>query len=77
MWVLVVGACDSKYNGHASLWHGYGHEHECPDGYEYGFTSASSPTWASPCIEEQFSSLQLNSIVIPVKSSFWSIGYEN
>ncbi len=44
------------------------------------FTSASSPTWASPCIEEQFSSLQLSSIVIPVKSSFcsiWFIGYEN
>jgi hypothetical protein len=80
MWVLVVGTRGSKYNRHASLWHGYGHEHECCHGYEYGFTSASSPTWASPCIEEQFSSLQLSSIVIPVKSSFWSIwsiGYEN
>jgi len=56
------------------------HEHECPHGYEYGLTFASSPTWASPCIEEQFSSLQLSSIVIPVKSSFysiWFIGYEN
>jgi len=79
MWVLVVGACGSKYDGHASIWHGYEPEHECPHGYEYGCTSASSPTWASPHIEEHISSLPLSSIVISVKSSFWSIwfiGYE-